>query len=486
MRIVNKAFVFLLACVLLVSNCLVFAFAAGEAVITVGSAEGYPGDIVAVPISITALPKNGFASATFDVYFGENLEYVNAVQCEDNYGSLTFSRPSDAASDKNFVSIVCFSGLANKNYTYLRQLATVYFRIKSDALPTDDASENTVSVQTTDAIDKDLGSVSFTCNAGVVGIAERASALGEKLLGHSLTLDGEISLNFHVDVSSAVLSSDSAFVEYTVNGEEPVTVTEKLSECREDTDGNLMLSFSLPSPMWSRAVTARISDGNGNYGDSFTYSVKNYALYMLSGNYTTGDSGRDSALKELCVALLNYGGYSQNYFGYFSDSEDELANGNVLFGDNALIGELVTDEFDSEIRSDASAVLSGACSGISYYGVNVAVDAATAITHYFTVEGNAGDYEFTLTSSVADAVVLTPFEFDGKIAVKINDIPAAYLDLPYTVSVSSANGEGEVLSVTYSVRSYMAHNLDNADDYLTDLIRAMYLYGVAADAYFGR
>ncbi len=486
MKNINRCFIFLLACVLGISGCFVFVSAADNGVITVGNAEGYPGDIVAVPISITALPKNGFATGTFVVTFGENLEYVNAVQFEDNYGSLTFSRPSDASADKNSLNILCFSGLADKNYTYTRQMATVYFRVKSNALPTDDVSKNTVSVSTSDSINKNRVKVGFSSVDGVVTIAERTSALGDKLVGHSLTLYGAISLNFHVDVSNELLTNENAFIEYTVEGKENTVITEQISECRKDDNGNLMLSCALPSPMWSRTVTARICDGNGNYGDTYTYSVKNYAMYMLSGNYTTGDSESDSALKELCVALLNYGGYSQKYFEYFSDSEYELANGNVVFGDNSLISELVSDEYDSDIVSDNTASFGGECAGITYHGVNVAVDAATAITHYFDVDGNIADYVFTLTSPVSEDTVLSPFVSDGKIAVKINDIPAAYLDVPYTVTISSVNGDGGIVTVTYSVRGYMAHNLNNSDDGLCDLIRAMYLYSVAADAYFGK
>ena len=64
---IGKSLVFLLACVLTVSSCFTFVSAADNGVITVGDVEGYPGDIVEVPISITQLPSKGFASATFTV-----------------------------------------------------------------------------------------------------------------------------------------------------------------------------------------------------------------------------------------------------------------------------------------------------------------------------------------------------------------------------------------------------------------------------------
>lgn len=486
MKVLIRSFSVILAFVLSFCSCFLVVSAAENGVVTVGNAEGYPGDIVAVPISITSLPSKGFAAGTFLVSFGNNLEYVSAVQCDNNYGSLTFTRPSDASTEKNVVNIVCFAGLADTNYKYTKQMATVYFRIKSDALPTDDISESTVSVSTSDAINKDMTGVGFDCVSGVVSVAERNSTLGEALVGHSLTLDGEIALNFHVDVPDELLASETAYVEFSINGQQPTVYTEKLSEFRKDNSGNVILSCYLPSPMWSRTVSVRIYDSNGNYGDTYSYSVKNYAMYMLSGNFTTGNVASDTALKDLCVALLNYGGYSQKYFGYFADSDDQLANGNVIYGNNTLISELVTDDYDDVITNDNIARLEGECAGITYKGVTVAVDAATAITHYFAVDGKTEDYVFTLTSPVADALVLAPFESDGQIAVNIGDIPAAYLDMPYTVTVTAVGGEDAGLSVTYSVRSYMAHNLESDIDGLSDLIRAMYLYGISADSYFGK
>ena len=485
MRNVKNVLIFIIACVLCVNSCFIFVSAESAGALGVTEAEGYPSDIVAVDISIDKLPSNGFAAGKFVVKFGENLEYVNTVQCDENYGDLLFGKPSEASAGKNEFTIVCLSGVSSKNYDYTRKMVTVYFRIKSGALPTDDASKNLVAIEALEVFNKSTEACEFASGQAYVTVLGRDSALGETLKGHSLTLDGATSLNFHVSIPE-LLINDNSFVEFSVNGAEDTVVTKALSECRYDDFGNVILSCEFPAPMWSRTVSARICDGDGTYGETYSYSVKNYAMYMLTGHFSTGDDDADVLLKDLCVALLNYGGFAQQYFEYFADSSDELANGNVLYGENELIVDIITGEYDDRILADTSASFSGNCNGIAYYGVNVAVDSATAITHYFTVDGNADDYVFTLTSPVSDDIVLVPFDADGKIAVVVTNIPAAYLDVPYTVTVCAKSGEGEQISVTYSVRSYMAHNLRSTVSGLPDLIRAMYLYSVAADNYFGR
>ena len=485
MKTVKRIFVTLLVFSLLVCSVPFAVSAAGEGAISVGNASGYAGDVVALPVTLTALPEAGFVSGTFVVSYGENLEYVNTVQYGTNYGTLIFAKPSEAGAGNSFNLV--YSNNLISNFEYTGQMCTLYFRIKSGATSGDAAAKNTVSVSADGIYNEDLDPVSFNFTSGVVTVADRSSALGESLYGHSLTLDGAIALNFHVSVGATLASDEDATVIYTINGTEVLTVEEKLSECRTDANGNLILSCRLPATMWSRTVSAQIVNGNGDKGDIYSYSVKNYALYMLSGNYTTGDSAEDEKLKELCVALLNYGGYAQNYFGYFNGSTEDLANGNVVSGDNKLISKLVKSSYDATIKTDDIASVNGAATGISYYGVNVSADAATAITHYFAVEGNVADYTFTLSynDGAEKTSELEAFETDGKYAVIIPDIAAAYIDLPYTVTAKN-NSDGTEFTVVYSVRSYMAHNIEGAPTAFANVIRAMYLYGEAANSYFGK
>ncbi|MBR0327221.1 MAG: hypothetical protein IIX09_05400, partial [Clostridia bacterium] len=139
MRNVKNVLIFIIACVLCVNSCFIFVSADSAGALGVTGAEGYPSDIVAVDISIDKLPSNGFAAGKFVVKFGENLEYVNTVQCDENYGDLTFGKPSEASAGKNQLVILSTNGSSSKNYNYTAKMVTLYFRIKSGALPTDDA-----------------------------------------------------------------------------------------------------------------------------------------------------------------------------------------------------------------------------------------------------------------------------------------------------------------------------------------------------------
>ena len=67
----------------------------------------------------------------------------------------------------------------------------------------------------------------------------------------------------------------------------------------------------------------------------------------------------------------------------------------------------------------------------------------------------------------------------------MTNIAAKDLDKVYTVTVSSASGK--IVTVKASALSY-AYNVLNAEDApakLVDLVKGLYLYNQAANAYFG-
>ena len=479
MKTLKQAFAAFLAIALLVCAMPVAVMAAeGDGVVTVGAAAGYPGDIVAVTVSITELPKNDFSYGSFVVSYGENLQYVNVVGCGGEYRMDSFRRPDDVA-DIEFK--VTYNNSTVGNYKNEADLFVVYFKIKSSAVASDNnTAKNKIHVSTEgDAFNFYGDAVDFSCVDGYVEVKDRNSALGEALVGHSITLDGSVSMNFHVNVPKSVLNAADAAVIFTVDGNEKIEAEKKLSDCRKDANGNVMLSFELPSPMWTRTVTAQIVSG-GEEGEIYSYSVKNYALYILSGAYSTDNADSDAKLKALCVALLNYGSYSQEYFGYFTN---DLANKDVNYGETLAIDNLVSRNVD-ELITDNCAAVNGSATGVAYAGVNVAVDSATAIRHFFNIENTDG-IEFYAYRQGETPVKVNASVVDNMIAVTVKDIPAAYLDSPYVVKIVNTADSTE-LTVTYSVRSYMASAVKTGAKEMQNLMRAMYLYNVAANEYFGK
>lgn len=75
---------------------------------------------------------------------------------------------------------------------------------------------------------------------------------------------------------------------------------------------------------------------------------------------------------------------------------------------------------------------------------------------------------------------MTPIKRGSRYYILIENISSNNLDTKYTVSAGD-------FSITYSALSgaYRALTSDAAGDELKDLVRAMYKYNQAADAYFG-
>jgi len=493
MKIVKQSFAFFLVFVMLVCACPVSISAAstnGE--ITVGNASGYPGDIVGVNVSMTKLPSDKFAYGVFYFDFGDNLEYVNTVQASVNvdgdifwrYGNLVPSNPYDAITGSVRLN---YDNGASPNFDYARDMVTIYFRIKGSAKSTDDPAKTSITLSNTntDVYNSSQDKVQFDGVSGFVQVLDRNTELGEELLGHSLTLDGNISLNFHVDTENILSSDPEAVVNIAVAAKDgDIKYSEKLADFKGDANEKV-ISCSLPAFLWNADVSIQIVGTDGKKSATYTYSVKNYAQYMLSGNFKY----RTDSLTDLCVALLNYGSYAQACFGY---EAAEFANHDVRGESSlALISELVTAAYDDDIKASAvGSFASEIDSGLVYNGANVAVDSASAIRHYFTLEGDISNYSFEVSYNDGElkSYPISPVLIDGEYTVTIENIPAAYLDLPYTLTVKEKNNSDKIMIITYNVRMYMASIIKSgsADADLKNLVRAMYLYSEAANAYFGK
>ena len=137
------------------------------------------------------------------------------------------------------------------------------------------------------------------------------------LYGYSLSLDGSIGVNFYMKLSDEVLNNDStAFMRFTVNGKEQNVPVKDLTPNK---DGYYIFRCDVVAKEMADEITAQVYiDENNPIGDAYTYSVREYAAYILDHpeKYSV------NAI-ELVKAMLNYGAAAQNYFGY---GTDDLAN----------------------------------------------------------------------------------------------------------------------------------------------------------------
>ena len=144
---------------------------------------------------------------------------------------------------------------------------------------------------------------------------------GAHLYGYSLSLDGSIGVNFYMKFDAAVSEADDAYMEFTVNNKtQQVPVKEATSK-----DGYLVFRCDVVAKEMADEITAQVYLSKDNpIGDAYTYSVREYAAYILNHPEKYSYNAID-----LVKAMLNYGAASQKYFNYKTGN---LAN-SVLPGD---------------------------------------------------------------------------------------------------------------------------------------------------------
>ncbi|MBR3475027.1 MAG: hypothetical protein IKH34_08185 [Oscillospiraceae bacterium] len=288
--------------------------------------------------------------------------------------------------------------------------------------------------------------------------------------GCSVSLKGNIALNFYVIPSEQLLADDDAYVTL---GDKQIKFSEAGSrEVGEDT--LYQFSVSLHAKQMNDVVTLQVFDGQGNPAALYRHS-NNEDLTESGYSYSVQDyiqKTRETSTDEKLIALVNamadYGILAQRHFGYNTEGLPEVQ------------GDL--DSVTAEtVESFRSVVTEGAATGLSYKGGSLALQSATAIRLYFSLdEGEIGDYTFKQGTRK-----VTPKETEDGWMVEIPNIAAKDLDKTYTVKVTSS--AGTVVTVQYSALSYAYGVLsgDSKAETLIDLVKGIVLYNQAANAYFG-
>ena len=288
--------------------------------------------------------------------------------------------------------------------------------------------------------------------------------------GCSVSLKGNIGLNFYLIPSEQLLDDDDAYVSL---GDEQIKFSEAPSRVVGE-DTLYQFSVSLHAKQMNDVVTLKVFDGQGNpvalYRHSndedltetgYSYSVQDYIQ-------KTRETSTDEELIALVNAMADYGVLAQRHFDYNTEDLPEVQ------GDlDSVTAESVAD-YEKKVTA-------GTATGVSFAGGSLALKSATAIRLYFSLdEGEIGDYTFKLGTRK-----VTPTETDLGWMVEIPNIAAKDLDKTYTVKVT--RGADTVLTVQYSALSYAYGVLGGGSkaETLIDLVKGIVLYNRAANAYFG-
>lgn len=264
--------------------------------------------------------------------------------------------------------------------------------------------------------------------------------------GWSLTLGSDVAVNFKINVDDSIRST--AEIHITVAR---TTTIYEVASLTKNTDGSYYVSVKVSAPQMTDTIKVQIINGTDK-SEEKTYSVKEYADTILSGDYP-------EATKQLVAQMLQYGAAAQNYFNYNSGN---LANANV-----PVYASLMP-------QTTHAITVSGKLDGIKFYGASLLFRNRITIRYYFEVSGNINidDYSFTVNGKDC-----TPVQKDSYYYVEYADINPQDLDSAMTVKVNNT------YAVTYSPMNYIVNWYQNGTESLQALMQALYNYHLAAKDY---
>jgi hypothetical protein len=314
----------------------------------------------------------------------------------------------------------------------------------------------------------DLGngmSETFTLTYAVGGVSS-----GAELTGYSVSLDGNIRVNFDVILSDEIANSDTAYMHFTfsdgltsdvyVRDLEPVEI-----------NGTLQYVFpcNVPAKEMVCDITGQIIDGDKVSG-TFTYTVRDYSETILDNPKLLQSYIQ---AKEVVKSMLNYGAYAQLYFNHnASDLAHETKY--ISHAEKRKIHEVTAETLQQYQMDDLQS------NGVfTFSGSNLSLKSKVVMRLYFKISDEA---DLDKLQFKCNDEVLTYGKSGSLYYVDINNISPEDLDEVYTVNISDGNYS---LDVDYSVMAYCYMVLTRSNnENLKNAVKAIYLYNQEANLYF--
>ncbi len=280
--------------------------------------------------------------------------------------------------------------------------------------------------------------------------------------GHSLTLEGDIGVNFFVNLTEEEVQNATVrftWFDKTLNN---VPLNTQLCD-----NGYYKVSCPVAVAEMTYEITATLKI-NGEEAATDTCSVVEYANKILSEDYEetyTGTGAKSyTNLKALVQSMLDYGSRAQTRF---DRNTENLANGGNYFFDN----EVVIDSVASDMSADLENY------GLRYEFTSVLFLSKTSLRHYYTVTDKDKFASFSGLVTI-NGVIAEPVEKYGKIYFEKTNIAASELDLQFALKIGNSTYDYSVIDY---VKLFVGSDLEEAS---IELGKATYRYNQAAKAYF--
>ncbi len=295
--------------------------------------------------------------------------------------------------------------------------------------------------------------------------------IGAKLAGYSLSLTGNIGVNFYMELSNKIIADKDAYMQFTLpNGtvtKVPVSAAQTNTTIKEGTT-YCKFPCEVSSYEMTQDIKAQMFDGNGKCGKEYTYTVRDYAQYLIDHVDLYQDA------YPFAVAMLNYGACSQKYF---NKAVDDLAN-KYLNDDEQEIPDRFDGYIDNFVANKAENKVLGQFAGLSM----VLKSETTLNIFYEPKEG----IDVSKLKFLVDGKEITPVKRGQYYILSLKNIKANELGNSKTFTVTDGTNtlSGEYSAMMYCYQVLQAKEGTYADDLVT-LVKAFSDYAYRAKSVCG-
>ena len=291
--------------------------------------------------------------------------------------------------------------------------------------------------------------------------------------GCSVSLKENIGVNMYASFSDDILEDDGAKVRFTYADNSYIEVP--LSNYMSTTYNNenvKKITFDTVSAKLTEKIKVSVIKSDDTQTNMFSFSTSDYLYALINST----DKSIDANQKNIAKALLNYGAYSQIYFGV--DTAD-LANKKLT--DNT-VEKTDSDTVIKSIQGQENGMFSN--KDFEYIGSSLVCDSCTDLKLYFvnksrlTMKQIENQYNISVANKNTHGFDVGT---DGNILwIKVKDLRPNELEEMYSVRILSDDGS---VIVETSPSVYIKKALLSEDVKLENLSKAMWMYGQAVKDY---
>lgn len=309
-------------------------------------------------------------------------------------------------------------------------------------------------------------SLSFVVLAFTFSLPIGVRAETAEITDYSVTLEKDIKLNYFVKGVT-----DSAYMTFSIDGSEPMTVTEKTA-----TETGYKFTFNGITPqLVGKEYTVKLYE-NEQATEAVAQSTSSIANYLDAainrGSANEKTDGSYIAFKQLAANILSYSVSAQNYVGI-----TEATSSNAML---STYTKNVADFTDLLESGKAEVALVGSKDdGVKPYAISLSLDNNVILNAKFEVSGE----EYTAYASVngTESEVKTVVAADGKV---VASVPLCATELSANVVIWLQVGEQKKgYSVSVKASDYLGEMALSENKELSTIVKSVYNYGKAAEAY---